>query len=159
MSLNQPNKNFSSWGVGGLVSTEIKSRSRRTPAGRSARVDCVLTVARASATQTRFAPSITCRPWREPRGAVRSGSSRIAYNVNRLAPRVVVRFNFYVSPKNHFSKFGGVGSRLQLTPSNLAPPPFRGGALGRGRDSTRKEICLCSKGRLQTNSIFRKAMF
>lgn len=112
---------------------KFKSRSRRTPAGRSARVDCVFTVARASATHTRSAPPISCRPWRGPRGAVRSDNSRIAYNINRLAPRVVVRFDFYVSPKNHFSKFGGVGPRLRLTPSNLAPPPFRGGGIGGGQ--------------------------
>lgn len=134
-------------------------RSRPFRAGRSAPIDCVLTVARASATHTRFAPPITCRPWREPRGAVRSGSSRIAYNVNRLAPRVVVRFNFYVSPKNHLSKFGVVAPRLRLTTSNLAPSPFRGGALGEGREWPRNVICLCSNGRLQTNSIFRKAVF
>lgn len=108
-------------------------RSRPFRAGRSAPVVCVLTAARASAVLARSAPPPTFISWRGPRGAVRSDSPRIAYNVNRLAPRVVVRFNFYVSPRNHFYKFGGVGPRLRLTPSNLAPPPFRGGGIGGGQ--------------------------
>ena len=44
----------------------------------------------------------------------------------------MVRFNFYVSPRNHFYKFGGVEPRLRLTPANLAPSPFRGGGIGGG---------------------------
>lgn len=137
----------------------ILCRSRPFRAGRSAPVFCVLTVAHASATLVRSAPPPIVVSWRGPRGAVRSDSPRIAYNLNRLAPRDVVRFNFYVSPRNHLYKFGVVGPRLRLTTSNLAPPPIRGGALGGGRDWTRNAICLQPNGRLHTNYVFRKAVF